>query len=172
MAVVTCVPMRWMPFVALLSLSIPSVANRDAAAQVAQVAYEVEALDLEALRGKVVVLEVMETWCGPCKQAIPTLNKWHARWADAGVSVVITSPENADVLRRYRDANNVDVRMAVDVDRQFQRRFEVEVYPTYIVLDREGNARGQFRGTDNLPKVEALFTSLVDGPSVPDGIRF
>ncbi len=166
--------MRWMPFVALLSLAITTIAIpvRVVGAARVQLAYEVESLDLETLRGKVVVLEVMETWCGPCKQAIPTLNKWHARWADAGVNVVITSPENADILRRYRDANNVDVRMAVDVDRQFQRRFEVEVYPTYIVLDREGNARGQFRGTESLPKVEALFTSLVDGPIVPDGIRF
>lgn len=169
---VSCAPMRWMPFVALLTLSLPSLTNRDAAAQVAPLAYEVESLDLEALRGKVVVIEVMETWCGPCKQAIPTLNKWHARWADAGVNVVITSPENADVLRRYRDTNNVDVRMTVDVDRQFQRRHEVEVYPTYIVLDREGRSRGQFRGTESLPKVEALFTSLLDGPTVPDGIRF
>lgn len=166
--------MRWMPFVALLSLAITTIAIpvRVVGAARVQLAYEVESLDLETLRGKVVVLEVMETWCGPCKQAIPTLNKWHARWADAGVNVVITSPENADILRRYRDANNVDVRMAVDVDRQFQRRFEVEVYPTYIVLDREGHARGQFLGTESLPKVEALFTSLVDGPIVPDGIRF
>ncbi len=164
--------MRWMPLVALLSLSVPSVANPARPTSTAQLAYEVESLDLETLRGKVVVLEVMETWCGPCKQAIPTLNKWHARFADAGVSVVITSPENADVLRRYRDTNNVDVRMTVDVDRQFQRRFEVEVYPTYIVLDREGRSRGQFRGTEALPKVEALFTSLLDGPAVPDGIRF
>jgi len=131
-------------------------------------------LDLNALRGKVVVIEVMETWCGVCRNAIPTINRWHDRFASAGLYVVVASPESADILRRYRDGNDLSAHVAVDVDRQVARRFEVDAFPTFVVLDKDGEPRGRFRGAgDQLPKVEAAFTALLDAsPSIPDGVRF
>jgi len=134
----------------------------------------VDALDLSALRGKVVVIEVMETWCGVCRNAIPTLNRWHQRFADQGLYVVVASPETAEILRRYRDGNNLVTHVAVDVDAAVARRFEVNAYPTFVVLDREGEPRGRFRGAgDSLAKVEAAFADLLGAsPTVPDGIRF
>lgn len=131
-------------------------------------------LDLGALRGKVVVIEVMETWCGVCRTAIPTLNRWHERFADAGLYVVVASPESAEVLRRYRDGNDLGAHIAVDVDGAVARRFEVSAFPTFILLDREGEPRGKFRGAgEQLAKVESAFTALLDAsPYVPDGVRF
>ena len=131
-------------------------------------------LDLGALRGKVVVIEVMETWCGVCRTAIPTLNRWHDRFADAGLYVVVASPESADILRRYREGNDLGAHIAVDVDAAVARRFEVRAFPTFVVLDRDGEPRGRFRGAgESLAQVEAAFTALLDAsPTVPDGVRF
>lgn len=130
-------------------------------------------LDLEALKGKVVVIELMETWCGACRSAIPTLNRWHERWSDTGLYVVVASPESAETLRRYRESNGLTAHAAIDVDGAAARRFDASAFPTFVVIDRDGEVRGRFRGAGKgLEQTEAAFTPLVDGPEIPDGIRF
>ena len=130
----------------------------------------VAALDLDALRGKVVVVEVMETWCGACRSAIPTLNRWHERDGDRGLYVVAASPESADSLRRYRARYGLHAHAAVDADAAFQRRFAVDAYPTFIVLDKTGEPRGRFRGAGgNIAAIEAMITELLGRESALGG---
>jgi thiol-disulfide isomerase/thioredoxin len=43
---------------------------------------------LSQLRGKVVVLDFWASWCGPCRMAIPALERIHQRYKDHGVVVI------------------------------------------------------------------------------------
>jgi len=56
-------------------------------------------LDLDALEGQVVVLELWATWCLPCVEAIPHLNELEQRFAGQGVTFVsITDEPRQEIL--------------------------------------------------------------------------
>lgn len=46
-----------------------------------------EEVSLKSLRGKIVVLDFWATWCGPCKMAMPGLQKLHEKFKDQPVAI-------------------------------------------------------------------------------------
>lgn len=56
---------------------------------------------LAEYRGKVVVLNLWATWCGPCRREMPDLEKLQRSHAGDGVVVVTVSDETAEAVRRF-----------------------------------------------------------------------
>ena len=52
-------------------------------------------------RGRVVVLNLWATWCPPCREELPTLNRLQAAYRDRGVVVITLSDEPADQLAAF-----------------------------------------------------------------------
>jgi thiol-disulfide isomerase/thioredoxin len=57
-----------------------------------------EAPTQESLKGKVVVVCVWASWCGPCQQEAPHLVKVHRKFANRGVVFLGLTPDDADQL--------------------------------------------------------------------------
>ena len=53
------------------------------------------AVDLNKLRGKVVLIDFWATWCGPCIAELPNVKKVYAAYHDKGFEVISISLENA-----------------------------------------------------------------------------
>jgi cytochrome c biogenesis protein CcmG, thiol:disulfide interchange protein DsbE len=69
---------------------------------------EGDSISLQALRGKVVLLNVWATWCHPCREEVPFLQGLHERHASRGLELVGVSVDAAgeersilDFARRY-----------------------------------------------------------------------
>ena len=89
--------------------------------------------------------------------------------AVAGVKC-IAAEASADSLRRYRARYGLHAHAAVDAEGAFQRRFAVDAYPTFIVLDKSGEPRGRFRGAgSNVAAIEATYSALLGNDTVPGG---
>jgi cytochrome c biogenesis protein CcmG/thiol:disulfide interchange protein DsbE len=90
-------------------------------------------------RGKVVVLNMWASWCTPCRQEVPLLQKTQERIAPRGGTVlgVDTQDASADALRflRARDATFPSLR---DRDRSYVHEFGVTGYPETFLIDRRG----------------------------------
>ncbi len=101
-----------------------------------------EALTLESLRGKVVVLDFWGTWCGPCRAAIPHLKELYAEHKDRGLIVIGVHTTNAgDRMAKFAASQEIDYPIAVDVDGKTVKAFRVDSYPDYYLIDRAGNLR-------------------------------
>jgi cytochrome c biogenesis protein CcmG, thiol:disulfide interchange protein DsbE len=98
-------------------------------------------------RGKPVLLNVWASWCNPCKQEIPLLEKAHRRMERAGGTVlgvdVQDDRSSALAFLRSRDVTFPSLR---DPDRSYAHRFGVTGYPESFLIDRAGKVVALSRG--------------------------
>jgi len=99
-----------------------------------------EPFDLEATRGKPVVLAFWASWCGPCRLELPALSKLQAERDDLAIYAV-----NVDRDRRKADAflRQIEVDLPVVWDNQSlaMGQYDVLLMPTMFLLDAQGTVK-------------------------------
>ncbi len=96
-------------------------------------------LDLADYRGRVVVVDFWASWCKPCRESIPWLNRMHREYGDRGLVVIGVNVDanRADAERFLRDVP-IDFQVVYDAGGELATRFEVPAMPSTFVYDRSG----------------------------------
>jgi thiol-disulfide isomerase/thioredoxin len=121
---------------------------------------------LERFRGKVVLLNVWATWCGPCRVEMPTLDRLQARLGGPGFEVVAlsTDVEGAKAVREFYDSLKV-TRLAVYVEGEGNALTALGApgMPTTLVVDGQGREVARYLGGADweAPEVEKLIGTLI-----------
>jgi thiol-disulfide isomerase/thioredoxin len=104
---------------------------------------------IDAVRGRVVLLDFWATWCAPCRVVVPKLSALQARYGAQGLSVLGVSTEDAQDVARF--AQRMSMRYAVGVDRHAEttRSYGVVSLPTLVVIDKRGVVREVHIGYDS-----------------------
>ena len=102
-----------------------------------------EQISLDALQGKVVLLDFWGTWCGPCVESVPELKQLHKKYANepSFVLIGISSDRDDEVWREFTAKNKMAWPQYRDKDGKIMRAFRVGSFPTYVILDHEGIIR-------------------------------
>jgi tetratricopeptide (TPR) repeat protein len=107
-----------------------------------------QAISLDTLRGRVVLLDFWASWCAPCVRALPAVKKVrndHAR--EPLVVVGISRDMEERAWRSFVDKNGMAWPQYWDKNGQLARLFDVKAIPTYVLLDGEGIERMRVQGT-------------------------
>jgi len=105
-----------------------------------------------ALKGRVVVLNFWATWCGPCKEEMPSLQALHKGQSpgqsDASQPVVIgiNVKETASTVRRFLAAQHLDLPVVLDPQGDLTRQWGVRIYPTTVLIGPDGQAHWRVVG--------------------------
>ena len=99
-------------------------------------------------RGKVVVVNFWASWCEPCREESPLLQRWHERISARGAGTVL----GVDILDVTRDARDfareyrLTYPMLRDGDGDSLGEWGVVAYPETFVIDRRGRIAASRRG--------------------------
>ncbi|MEO0814501.1 MAG: TlpA disulfide reductase family protein, partial [Myxococcota bacterium] len=120
-----------------------------------------DALATESLRGRVVLVDFWATWCGPCRQTLPTLQRLHDELGDDFVLLSVNvEPEDREGVRAFMTEN--DLRFPVYVDNgELQRRMHVDTLPTAFIVDRGGVVRDMHVGSWGLSALRGTVEALL-----------
>ena len=95
-------------------------------------------IELQALKGKVVVLNFWFTQCAPCKIEIPDLNRLKANYKDKEVEFLAISFDQADIITNFLKKTPFDFKIIPDA-RKIIKEYDIFVYPTTMIIDQYGN---------------------------------
>jgi cytochrome c biogenesis protein CcmG/thiol:disulfide interchange protein DsbE len=115
-------------------------------------------------RGEVVVLNFWASWCEPCREESPMLERWHGRMTKRGGTVL-----GVDVLDVTRDAQDfieefeLSYPMLKDKDGDALESFGVVAYPETFVIDREGRIAAVRRGPVDEAFMKTEVAPLLEG---------
>jgi thiol-disulfide isomerase/thioredoxin len=95
----------------------------------------------EEVGRRVVVLNFFATWCGPCKAEMPELAKYSEQAGDAVRLVGIDAQETRAVVEPFVTSMALPFPIAIDQSGSVLERFEVEAFPTTIVIGADGRVK-------------------------------
>jgi len=118
-------------------------------------------VDLEAMRGKVVLIDCWATWCPPCLREMPHVKAAYDRFHSKGFEVVgISSDDDREALEKFVKDNRIPWPQYFDGKgelNQFALKFDVGGIPTLWLVDRKGALR-DLNAVKNLTgKIEKLL---------------
>jgi thiol-disulfide isomerase/thioredoxin len=127
----------------------PANADRDDIAEVRFVDADGRRMSLADFRGKQVLLNIWATWCGPCREEMPTLDRLQSRLGGPDFEVVALSidRDGVDVVRDfYAELGLQALRIYVDTSTMAPINLNVLGVPTTLLLDRNGRELGRYTG--------------------------
>jgi peroxiredoxin len=88
-------------------------------------------------RGKIVILDFWATWCGPCRQQMPQLQKIHEKFSENELAVVgISTWENGNP-KHFMEKNNFTYQLLLDGD-TVANKYNISGLPTLYVINQNG----------------------------------
>ena len=124
---------------------LPALANTEPGARVELALPDLagQPRRLSEWHGQILLVNFWATWCSPCLEELPSLESVQQSLADEGLAVIgvsvdSTSPER---IARYLETAGASFVSLHDEDGALAQRLGVRVYPTTLVLDRDGRLR-------------------------------
>ncbi|MBV6486666.1 MAG: Thiol-disulfide oxidoreductase ResA [Pseudorhodoplanes sp.] len=104
---------------------------------------------LAEFRGKVVLLNIWATWCGPCRREMPSLDRLQGLLGGSDFEVVALSIDRAglEVVRKfYADVGIRNIAIYIDSSGKATRELATVGVPATLLIDRTGRELGRLVG--------------------------
>lgn len=122
-------------------------------------------LSLTAFRGKVVLLNIWATWCPPCREEMPSLDRLNDKRGGENFEVVALSIDRDTALVKpfYEEFGIQTLRGYFDPSAQIPNTLRAPGVPTTLLIDQEGREIGRAMGPAawDSAQVEALIDTAL-----------
>ena len=123
---------------------------------------------LSEYKGKVIFLNFWATWCGPCRNEMPDIQKLYEEYSAKGedaeaVILGIAGPEigqegTREEIADFMNENGYTYPVLMDETGELFSQYGISAFPTTFMIDREGNVYGYVTGQ----MTEDIMRSIID----------
>ncbi len=106
-------------------------------------------LRLSDLRGQVVLLNFWATWCKPCEDEMPAMERLYRGLRDSGFQLIAVSVDiegDLAVVREFRDRMAISFPIALDPEKRVSQRYQTMGFPESLLIDRDGTVVERYVG--------------------------
>ncbi len=115
--------------------------------------------------GKVVIIDVWATWCGPCIAQIPKLKALHEKYSDKGLVILgVHSANGFEKMDAFVKEKELPWAFAADDKRGLSTALTVRFIPSYFIVDKKGVMRVAGANRD---KIEEIALALMKEDAKP-----
>jgi cytochrome c biogenesis protein CcmG/thiol:disulfide interchange protein DsbE len=114
-------------------------------------------VSLQQYRGKVVFLNFWATWCIPCREEMPALERFHQTYQSQGLAIIsIDLKESAEQVTAFFQKHGLSFPALLDQSGTVFRDYLVAGMPTTYLIGRDGNLLARGVGGRDWTRAEAL----------------
>ncbi len=122
-------------------------------------------VSLAQFKGKPILLNFWATWCGPCKEEMPSMQRLHDTAKNNGefhVIAISIDRSNLKKVSQYAENLNLNFPILLDPERKTRKAYFIRGLPTSYLIDAEGKLRGFISGARqwDSPAAKQVFRLL------------
>ena len=122
---------------------------------------------LADFRGKIAIVNFWATWCAPCIEEMPSLNRLAERYADKGLQILgVSLDEDPDSYRAFLTKNHISFLTLRDPSHDTSERYGTFKLPESYIISRDGRLLNKVIGAADWTSQQMLsyFDGLLAGP--------
>lgn len=97
-------------------------------------------IDIKDYRGKIVLVDFWGTWCQPCVAELPVLKEIRGAFKKHGFEIIGVAANGESELKAFTEKKlQLPWENIVDGKMELSKKFNIQAYPTTLLIDKEGN---------------------------------
>lgn len=118
-------------------------------------------VSLSDFKGKNVYLNFFATWCPPCKQEMPDIEKVYQEYKDKDLVVLaVDLGEDRDTVKNFIDKNKYSFKVLLDSDQSVGEKYNISAIPVSYFIDRNGNVKAKRIGAMTKDEMKSYIGQL------------
>ncbi|SDJ70304.1 TlpA family protein disulfide reductase [Sediminibacillus albus] len=121
-------------------------------------------ITLSDYKGKKVLLNFWATWCGPCKEEMPAMEKLKKAYGNEveilAVNATATELEGVEKVQEFKEQANVSFTILLDKDSTIIEKYRVLNIPTSYFIGSDGKIKKTVTGPMTYEFMEQTINSM------------
>jgi len=127
------------------------------------------AWNLARMRGNIVLVNFWASWCEPCRQELPQLQRLYERYSDDGLVVIGVSDEDPGKARQFLEERGIGYPSLHDDTGSVMQSYQITAIPTSLIIGRDGQLLWRMEGYTPISAFENALWPLLAPTSGDSG---